>query len=100
MPTHSPAAAGPLLEVDNRRRVTLGRLATHDRYTARVMVNGSILLEPAIVISADEAAVLHDPEFIAMIKQRVVDMQNGAGDILTQEEIRAQLAALDDVDDD
>ena len=51
-------------------------------------------------ISADEAAVLHDPEFIAMIKQRVVDMQNGAGDILTQEEIRAQLAALDDVDDD
>ena len=98
--THSSAAAGTLLELDARRRITLGRLANHDRYTARVMPNGSILLEPAVVVSADEAAMMQNPEFVEMIRQRIADTKGGAGQPISLEEIRAKLADLGDDEND
>jgi hypothetical protein len=36
----------PLLQVDSRRRVTLGKLATATRYQVAVRPDGSILLTP------------------------------------------------------
>lgn len=41
------------------------------------MSNGSILLEPAVVVTADEAAALANPEFVATIKAAIADSQAG-----------------------
>jgi hypothetical protein len=44
-----------LLEVDARRRISLGSLAEHDRYLVEVEEDGTIVLTPAVVMSAAEA---------------------------------------------
>jgi hypothetical protein len=44
-----------LLEVDARRRLSLGVLAEHDRYLATVEDDGTIVLTPAVVLSVAEA---------------------------------------------
>jgi hypothetical protein len=44
-----------LLEVDARRRISLGPLATHDLYLVEVEDDGTIVLTPAVVLSATEA---------------------------------------------
>lgn len=44
-----------LLEIDTRRRLSLGSLATHDRYLASVEADGTIVLTPAVVMSVAEA---------------------------------------------
>jgi hypothetical protein len=50
-----------LLEVDSRRRISLGSLAEHDRYLVEVEEDGVIVLTPAVVMSAAEAR-LHAAE--------------------------------------
>lgn len=47
--------AKSLVEVDARRRVSLGTLAQHDRYLADVEEDGTIILTPAVVMSLAEA---------------------------------------------
>ena len=47
-----------LLEVDSRRRISLGSLATHDRYLVDVEEDGTIVLTPAVVMSAAQARLL------------------------------------------
>ena len=47
-----------LLEVDSRRRISLGPLAQHDRYLVEVEEDGTIVLTPAVVISAAQARLL------------------------------------------
>lgn len=44
-----------LLEVDSRRRLSLGPLAEHDRYLVQVEDDGVIILTPAVVMSVAEA---------------------------------------------
>jgi len=44
-----------LLEVDARGRISIGSLATHDRYLVQVEDDGTIVLTPAVVMSAVEA---------------------------------------------
>lgn len=39
-----------LLEVDKRRRVSLGDLATKQRYLAKLEPDGTIILTPAVVM--------------------------------------------------
>jgi hypothetical protein len=51
-----------LLEVDARRRVSLGLLAEHDRYLVEVEDDGTIVLTPAVVMSAAEARLHAAPE--------------------------------------
>jgi hypothetical protein len=47
-----------LLEVDSRKRISLGSLAQHDRYLADVEEDGTIVLTPAVVMSAVQARLL------------------------------------------
>lgn len=47
----------PLLELDARGRVSLGRLAAHRRYLVTVQDNGQILLTPVTVLPADHPLV-------------------------------------------
>jgi hypothetical protein len=47
-----------VLEVDSRRRISLGSLAEHDRYLVEVQEDGTIVLTPAVVMSAAQARLL------------------------------------------
>jgi hypothetical protein len=47
-----------VLEVDSRRRISLGPLAAHDRYLVEVEEDGTIVLTPAVVMSAAQARLL------------------------------------------
>jgi hypothetical protein len=47
-----------VLEVDSRRRISLGALAEHDRYLVDVEEDGTIVLTPAVVMSAAQARLL------------------------------------------
>jgi hypothetical protein len=53
--TCAEEARRSLLEVDSRRRISLGSLAEHDRYLVDVEADGTIILTPAVVMSAAEA---------------------------------------------
>lgn len=45
-----------LLELDSRRRASLGRIARHHFYFVRVEEDGTIVLTPALVMTPQEAA--------------------------------------------
>jgi hypothetical protein len=64
-----------VLDVDSRGRVSLGRLAQpgHRRYLAHVEADGTIVLTPAVVVSALEAEILADPELVAKIRAGLAD---------------------------
>jgi hypothetical protein len=49
-----PERQRALLEVDSRRRISLGALAQHDRYFVDVEDDGVIVLTPVIVMSVAE----------------------------------------------
>lgn len=66
-----------LVEVDTRRRVTLGRAATHDRYIVREEAHGVLVLEPAVVISAAQAALNAHPEVAAAIVDSIDNRERG-----------------------
>jgi hypothetical protein len=51
-----------LLELDARRRVSLGAIASYDRYLVDVEDDGTIVLTPAVVMSAAEARLRAAPE--------------------------------------
>lgn len=68
---------GNLVEVDARRRVSLGRVATHDRYIVREEAHGVLVLEPAVVISAAQAALNAHPEVAAAIIDSIDNRDRG-----------------------
>jgi hypothetical protein len=49
-----------VLELDARRRITLGSLAAYDRYLVTTEEDGTITLTPAIVITAAQARHIED----------------------------------------
>jgi hypothetical protein len=59
-----------LLEVDDRRRVTLGKVGKpeHRRYLAAEEPDGTIVLSPAVVMSELEARFLANTELVERIE--------------------------------
>lgn len=57
-----------IIELDTRRRASLGILATHDRYLVEVEPDGTIVLTPAVVMSSAEAALLERPDILKKIE--------------------------------
>lgn len=53
--------AGILLELDTRRRISLGRIAKHNHYLVAVEEDGTIVLTPAVVMTEAEARLLAVP---------------------------------------
>lgn len=47
-----------VLEVDSRRRISLGSLAQHDRYLVTVEPDGRIVLTPAVVTAVTGAEAI------------------------------------------
>lgn len=62
-----------LVDVDNRRRVPLGRLGNrdHTRYVAHDEPDGTIVLEPAVVMTETEARLWRNPELAKVLGKRV-----------------------------
>lgn len=56
-----PVTSGVLLELDQRRRVTLGKIGRHEQYLARVESDGTIILTPAVVMKVSDLEALVGP---------------------------------------
>ena len=69
-----------LVELDGRRRVALGRLGKpeHTRYLVTEHPDGTLLLTPAVVMTANEAALLRNPELVAQIEADLADPSQAA----------------------
>lgn len=59
--------ADTLIELDDRRRASLGKLGRHRRYLAHEEPDGTLVLTPATVMSEAQARLLAQPEVMADI---------------------------------
>lgn len=50
-----------MVELDERRRLSLGKVGRHTRYLVREETDGTLIFEPAVVMTEFEASVLADP---------------------------------------
>lgn len=64
-----------LVELDSRRRITLGRLGKpeHQRYLVHEEPDGTLVFTPAVVMAAYEAALLRHPELVEQINADLAD---------------------------
>jgi len=58
-----------VISVQDRGRVNLGKLVEHDRYLGHTEPDGTIILEPAEVISLTEMKLLADGVLMASIAE-------------------------------
>ena len=64
-----------LVELDSRRRASLGRIGNpdHTRYLVEEAPDGSLLFTPAVVMTAHEEALLRNPDLVARIESDLAD---------------------------
>ncbi|MEX0826164.1 MAG: hypothetical protein WD184_05380 [Acidimicrobiia bacterium] len=62
-----------LVELDQRLRASLGKIASHRRYLATVAPDGTITLKPAVVMTEAEAALLRNEDLMESIKKQRED---------------------------
>jgi hypothetical protein len=65
-----------LIEVDQRRRVTLPKTAHHDRYAVSTSPDGTITLTPVIVRSVLEDALRQRPGYMEKLERDAADPSN------------------------
>jgi len=56
-----------LVELDGRRRVSLAKIATTDRYLVRQEAGGVLVFEPAVVITAAQARLDQQPALVEQL---------------------------------
>lgn len=56
-----------LVELDSRRRASLAKIATHDRYLVHEEPGGVLVLEPAVVLTEAELRFQQNPELAAQV---------------------------------
>ncbi|MGH3930448.1 MAG: hypothetical protein ACRDTF_10780 [Pseudonocardiaceae bacterium] len=62
-----------LIELDDRRRGSFGKLGRHRRYLAHEEPDGTLVLTPATVMSEAQARLLARPEIMADIDTFVAE---------------------------
>lgn len=64
-----------LIELDERRRVSLGRLGRpeHRRYLAHEEPDGTLVLVPAVVMPESQARLLANPDLLEQTERTVAD---------------------------
>jgi hypothetical protein len=67
-----------LIELDDRRRASLGRLGRpeHRRYLGHEEEDGTIVLVPAVVIPESQARLLANPELVAQLERAVAEPES------------------------
>ncbi len=68
-PASAEAVDSVFIELDDRRRLSLAKLGRHSRYLAREEPDGTLVFEPAIVMSELEARFLANKELVARIDE-------------------------------
>lgn len=58
-----------LIELDDRRRASLGKVGRHNRYIAREEEDGTVILEPAVILTEFEAKVLGSPGVVEKLRE-------------------------------
>lgn len=61
-----------LVELDPRRRTTL-RLGHHERYLAHEEPDGTLVFRPAVIMTADEAALRGNPALVDRMDRSLRD---------------------------
>lgn len=56
------------MTLDSRKRINLASIATRDSYRVTRESGGRIILDPAVVLTEDELAVLADPATRAAVE--------------------------------
>ena len=64
-----------LIELDDRRRVSLGRVGRpeHRRYLVHEEPDGTLVLHPAVVMTETEARLMANPELVERLEQAMSD---------------------------
>lgn len=62
-----------LIELDERRRASLGKLGHHQRYLAHEEPDGTLVLTPAVVMSESQARLLARPDVMNEIDAFVAE---------------------------
>lgn len=65
-----------LIEVDQRRRVTLPKSASHDRYMVSTSPDGTLTLTPVVIRSVLEDALRHRQGYIEKLERDAADPSN------------------------
>jgi hypothetical protein len=67
------------VEVDNRRRISLGRVGRpeHRRYLIQEAADGEIRLIPVVSIPAREMILLQRPDLVASLERGIADAEAG-----------------------
>lgn len=65
-----------LIELDERFRGSLKKVASHHRYLVDEEPGGVLIFRPAVVLTRDELALESNPTLIASIKEAQLNPQN------------------------
>jgi len=65
------------VELDDRRRVSLGKVGRHSRYLVHEESDGTIILEPAVVLSEAEARFMANADLVAQIEDNRAHPERG-----------------------
>lgn len=57
-----------VIELDDRRRVSMGKIGRHDRYLVHEHDDGTLVLEPAVILSEAEVRFMANPSLVAQIE--------------------------------
>jgi hypothetical protein len=66
-----------LVELDDRRRISLGKIGRHSRYLVHEEDDGTIILEPAVVLSEAEARLMANAELVSQIEDNRAHSERG-----------------------
>ena len=61
-----------LVELDNRRRVTL-KIGHHDRYLVHEEPDGTLIFRPAVILTEDELAIQANPELLDRMERSMAN---------------------------
>lgn len=64
-----PVTTGVLIELDQRRRASLGRVGRHEQYLAREEPDGTLVLTPAVVMRVSDLEALVGPKKASQVKE-------------------------------
>lgn len=57
-----------MIELDERRRLSLGKIGRHSRYLVREEQDGTLIFEPAVVLTEFEARALGSQELMQQLQ--------------------------------